>query len=385
MAKKAQDLFEKLCKFYEFTMGKIPWREEFKRTMQETVTAEELSVFFLLPFLHSITLDKLEKRARKAKIPAQDLRVRLARLASEGIIMAYETPEGPTYERGHPVFMTEQQVRKPEDSPQRTFYAKFFDTFLDGDSANAAPNKTPYYRVLPVEATLTGKTTSKKVIVDEIISDPRGVLPIDIVSEMVKQDAKLIGVAECYCRKTKRILDQGCEYPLETCFVFNELADALIRHGHARQIEYEEAMQILWQCEELGLVHSVDNCEKEILNLCNCCSSCCILIKAWMRGQTNAEAPSRYVAHHDADKCALCEVCISRCPIGVRTVNDGKMVIDAGRCFGCGLCVAACPESTNRMALREKQPKISRTNTTLFDKISREAMVGIVKNKLLGK
>jgi Pyruvate/2-oxoacid:ferredoxin oxidoreductase delta subunit len=385
MPRKDQDVFERLCKFYEFTMGKIPWREEFKRTLRETVSAEELSVFFLLPFVRSISLDKLEKKARKAGISAQDLYTRLTRLADEGFIVAYETPEEQTYERGHPVFMTEQQVRKPEDTPRRTFYAQFFNTFLEGDSADAMPTKTPYFRVLPVEATLTGKTGTKKVIVDEAIPDPRGVLPLDVLSEIVKQDTTLIGVAECYCRKTKRILGQGCEHPLETCFVFNELADTLIRHGHARQIEYDEAMQILRQCEELGLVHSADNCEREILSVCNCCSSCCILIKTWMRGQTNAGAPSRYAPLHDADRCTLCESCISRCPVEARAIRDGRMIVDVERCLGCGLCVTACPASANRMTLRDKPPKMSRTNTALFDKISREAAIGIVKNKLLGR
>ena len=151
----SQDLFEDLCKFYEFVLGPLPRRDEFKRTLQDTVTADELRVFW----------------------------------------------------------------------------------------------------------------PPKVIVVDEVIADPSGVLPIDVVSEMIRRDARLIGVAECYCRKTKRIVGQGCEHPLEACFVFNELAQTLIHNGLARQVEYDETMRIIWECEERGLVHNVDNCREEIRSL----------------------------------------------------------------------------------------------------------------------
>jgi Pyruvate/2-oxoacid:ferredoxin oxidoreductase delta subunit len=379
-----KDLFEDLCKFYEFMLGPLPRREEFKRTLQDTVTAEELSVFFLLPFSGPIKHEKLEKKARRADIPPDDLRARLDRLASEGFILAYGTLAAPVYERGNPVFMTEQQVRKPQDTPRRTFYAEFFNTLLEG-TTTALPTKTPYFRVLPVEATVTGTTKSSTIVVDEVIPDPRGVLPIDVVSDMIKREAKLIGVAECYCRKTKRIVGGGCEYPLETCLVFDDLAQTLIEHGTARQINYEETMDILWRCEELGLVHNVDNCLEEIRSLCNCCPDCCAVMKAWERGYTNAGAPSRYVVGFSASKCKLCETCIPRCPTHARAIQDGRLTINTNSCLGCGLCVAACPQGANRMVLREQQPRIPRTNADLYGKIGREAIVGKIKSKILGR
>ncbi len=379
MAEK--DLFDDLCDFYEFMLGPLPKREEFKRTLQDTVANEELAVFFLLPSSGSITFEALRIESAKASIPAQDLVARLTRLASEGFILAYETPEGLTYERGNPVFMTEQQVRKPEDNPRRTFYAGFFNTLLDG-STSLVPTKTPYYRVLPVEATLKQDSKARLVPVNTVIPDPRGVLPIDIISEIIRQETTLIGVAECYCRKTKRIVGEGCEHPLETCFVFNELAQTLINNGFARKVEYDEAMEIMWQCEEAGLVHNVDNCQEEIRSLCNCCSCCCAVLKNWERGYTNAGAPSRYTIAFDADRCNLCETCISICPTHARVIRDERIAIDAAGCIGCGLCVAACPQGANRMVPREKIAEIPRTNTDLYSQIGTEA--GAARNKLLG-
>jgi len=68
-------------------LGPLPRREEFKRTLQDTVTADELAAFFLLPFSGSIPLEKLKKKAQKAKIPVEYLRARLDRLASEGFTL----------------------------------------------------------------------------------------------------------------------------------------------------------------------------------------------------------------------------------------------------------------------------------------------------------
>lgn len=380
----SKDVYEDLAKFYEFTLGELPARDELKRAIQDTVTPEELDAFFLLPFAGPIAQDKLEKKARKARIPFETLRTRLDRLASEGYVLSYDTPDGPAYERGNPIFMTEQQVRKQEDTPRRTAYARFFDTVMERGSG-AVPTKTPYYRVLPVESTLIQETQSRMVVVDEVIPDPGGVLPIDVISDMIREDTTLAGVAECYCRKAKRIVGEGCDQPLETCLVFNQLAQTLIENGFARQIDLDEAMDIVWQCEEAGLVHNVDNCVAEIQSLCNCCPCCCAVLKTWARGQTNAGAPSRYVVAYDAGPCTRCEACISRCPTDARAIQDGRMTINAAACLGCGLCVSACQQGANRMVLREAQTKIPQTRSELYGKIGREAIVGIVKNRILGR
>lgn len=378
----AKDLYDRLCRFYEFMLGSLARRDEFKRTLRETVAEEDLSVFFLLPFVGAMPLSKLQG---KAKMPPEDLGAALDRLASEGFVMAYHTLEGPTYERGNVVFMTEQQVRKPEDTPRRTFYAEFFDSYLSGESLGAVPTKTPYYRVVPVESTVVAPSTPRTIPVNVPIPDPRQVLPVDVVSEVIRREASLIGVAQCYCRKTKRIIGNGCDHPLETCFVFNELAETLIANGLARQVDYEEAMEIIWHCEELGLVHNVDNCVEKVRSLCNCCACSCGIPKTWEMGMTNAGGPSRYVVLYDAARCTGCEACIPRCPTPARRRIEGQLVVDAEQCVGCGLCVTACPEGANHMVLREELPAILPDHDALYGKIGREAIVGMVKRRLLGR
>jgi hypothetical protein len=163
--------------------------------------------------------------------------------------------------------------------------------------------------VLPVEATLTGEQAEgagRVIPVGVDVPDRRAVLPIDIVSEMTRRDASIIGVADCYCRRTKRLLGEGCQNPLQTCLVFNKMAETLMAHGTARRTDLDEALEILRLAVAQSLDHNVDNCEGEIGSVCNCCPCCSILLTFWQRGMTNADSPSRYrVAFAPSPLCAL--------------------------------------------------------------------------------
>ena len=374
------DNYEKLCKFYELA-GRIKHRDEFKEALRMTVSLEDLEVFFMLPLMGNICFTKLQK---KSKMPADELRARLKRLASEGFILAYKIDEEYAYERGNSVFMTEQQVRKKEESPQRTFFAGYFDTLIEGDLGDSLVTKTPAYRVLSAEPAIKSSSRLRTIDIDVAASNPSGILPIDIITEMVKKDGSLIGVGECFCRKAKRVVGKGCDYPLETCLSFNEYAQTLIENGFARKIDYDEAVEILKNCESVGLVHNVDNCEGQIRSLCNCCPCCCVVMRSVMRGETNAGAPSRYVADFDAEKCSNCEACVARCPVGVWSVADEDVVMDTDRCMGCGLCVTICPTGAIRMVPREKPEKIPKTHSKLYKKIGREVILSYAKRRILG-
>lgn len=382
----SRDRYESLCRFYEFMLGPLPWREELRRTLQETASAEDLAVFFLVPFSGAISLDRV---ARKAHRPAAELAAALGRLADEGFLLAYTAAGEPVYERANPVFMTEQQVRKAEDTPRRAFYARFFNAILEGKVSVAFPNRTPYYRVLPVESTLRSRPEAAErgcrvIPINIEIPDPRAVLPVDIVSEMIRRDADLIGVADCYCRRTKQLVGEGCGHPLQTCLVFNKGAESLITHGTARRIDYNEAMAIVWMAEEAGLVHNVDNCEGEIGSVCNCCPCCCILLRSWQRGMANAGGPSRYSVAYEPARCQMCAACVRICPTGARTLGDGRILIDDTMCLGCGLCVTACEAAANRMVPRATTPRLLPTAQALMSQISREAVVGLTLDKVRG-
>lgn len=378
-----KDLYVELCKFYEFMLGEIPQKDEFIKALKETVTEDDLRVLFLMPFNGAIFHNDLVKKAAKHGIDEKTVKEAALRMAAKGYVLTYETTRGRAYERGNPVFMTEQQVRSQEKSQARSIFANFMDSMIEADSV-ANPNKTPYYRVLPVEYTLTGKIPDDAIRLDVPVPDQRQVLPIDVVTDMVNaQD--VVGVAECFCRKARAVVGKACEHPLETCFVFNEFAEGLIEAGLARQLTKPEALEILRHCEEVGLVHNVDNAEGHLRTLCNCCSCSCVIMNAIHHGSTSSGAPSRYVVSHDAAKCTACGACIDICPVDCREIVDGKMVVNITQCLGCGLCVTKCEQSVNHMEPRKKYPKIYPTHKALWGQIGKESIVSILKSKILSK
>jgi len=375
MAEKNQ--YEDLVRFYEFQLGKMPHRSEFISALQSTFSKRDLQIFFLLPFLGMIPQEKFEKKAARVGIPAEELHTAVKRLAPEGMIDTYVAPEGRVYGRSPVIALLEFQVRLKEDSPMRAVCAKVMDAFIEG-AVDVIPTKTPYYRVLPVESTLIG--TEKDIPVNKAVPDPREVLPIDIVSEMVKKE-KIIVVADCYCRSTKKLLGEDCGHPLETCFYFNELALVKLETKYARQIDADEAIHILHECEKAGLVHNVSNCEGKIQTLCNCCPCSCAVLKGVVRGQKNVGAPSRYHSILVEEKCTLCNKCVEVCPMGVFSIAGEKLVLQADRCIGCGHCVSVCPDEALYMTKRDKYPKIYSDNDALFRKINAEAFVGLALKK----
>ena len=383
MTVSEKDLYEDLIRFYEFQLGKLPDREEFKEALHVTFTREDLRIFFLLPFLGLVSKEKFERKAAKAQIPSGELQKAIKRLGPEGLIDTYVGPEGRVYGRSPFVALLEFQVRLKEESPMRTVCTKIMDAFIEG-AVDVIPTKTPYYRVLPIEMTLTGSSGERRIKVDTVVPDPREVLPIDIISEMIKKESP-IAVADCYCRSTKRLLDEDCGHPLETCFYFNELALIKLETGYAREIEYDEAMRILWDCERTGLVHNVSNCEGKIQTLCNCCTCSCAIMRALDRGLTNVGGPSRYQSALIKDKCTYCGDCVSVCPVNVISVHHETIEFETMKCIGCGHCVSVCPEGALYMKLREKTPKIYSNNDILFRRINIEAMLGLAKRRVLGR
>ena len=363
-----RDLYDDVLDFYD-TACPLKDRDGFKKALQLTVKSEDLEAYFLIPPAESITLAKLQKISN---MPPDDLKRRLERLAAAALLLVFRRNGETTYERASSLIMAEQNVRKAESSAQRTLYAEFFNGYIEGDM-DAMRTKTPHYRVLPAEQTIKEPAELRTVDIHMEVPNQTDVLPIDVVSEMIKQDDDLIGVAECGCRKAKHVLGKGCNKPLETCFVFNEYAQSLIETGYARKVDYHEAMEILKKCEERGLIHFVQNCEERIRSLCNCCPCCCTVLRSLGRGALIAGMPSRYAVAVDMGKLKNAENCISRCPVGAWSNVDGKISVNAKKCMGCGLCVICSPGAI-KMVLREKNADIPKNYDALYLRHLQEIM-----------
>jgi len=379
---KKNDPYEEMLKYYEFLIGGTLNHEAFKGALRETVTPEEVEVFLLLPSIGNITFNKLESLADKKGITKEQLQQMLEKLAREGFIWAYQAPRGRAFERGHIAHLSEQQVRKQEDTARRKVYAEFWSGSAEGKTRPLS--KTPYYRVVPVEAALTHTPATRKIDIEVTVPDTRAVLPLDLISKMVAT-RYLIGVSECTCRKTQKVIGKGCDHPMETCFCFNELAETLIGAGIARHIDHKEALRILSECDAAGLVHNIDNAEGEFTSLCNCCPCACVLFKTVGRGATNTMAVSRYTASRDASKCTGIGDCVKICPVHAIEINGERASFDQSKCIGCGKCVVTCPSGAIKLVQRQKEPKMYSTYKALWGHIAYEAFIEKSFNKILGK
>jgi Na+-translocating ferredoxin:NAD+ oxidoreductase subunit B len=362
----------------------MPHRQEFKESLCETFPEDDLQIFFQLPYLGFISEEKFLKKLAKKGISKTEFEEALTRLIPRGLLDKFQKNGEWGYERAPVIVVLEMAVREKEDSRFRAITARVMDDLIEG-AAEVIPTRTPYYRVLPVQETVQPSARPTLIKVNEDISIPNQVLPLDVISEMMKT-VDLIAVSNCYCRSAKQVVGDPCGHPLETCFYFDELAQMKLQTDYAREINYEEAMEILYECETQGLVHNVSNCEGQIQTLCNCCECSCAVLKAWTRGLRNTTSPSRFLVQLNPDRCTLEKDCLDACPVAALTIAAEKLVIDETECLGCGLCIPACPEGALSLALREETPKVYKDNSALFRQIYTESALGLIGRKLgIGK
>jgi ferredoxin len=154
-----------------------------------------------------------------------------------------------------------------------------------------------------------------------------------------------------------------------------ETADEPTKEG-SEVISAVQALRILEECEEAGLVHTVSNVQGGWDWICNCCSCCC----EWLRGYTEWQIETAVVRNYrvalDAAACSGCGRCEERCQVGAIAmtgerggvtgeraderagVHDARVTLRSERCIGCGLCVTTCPESALQLE-RLPQPDIT--------------------------
>jgi len=380
MAKK--NLYIELCKSSELLLPKQD-RTTVLQALEQTIPEADLRVYFLLAFGESLPLEKLYAKANRLKMAPAEVDEALERLYREFFVLRYDRADGVHFERCPLTMTAEQQVRAKKGTAVGKLYADYWIK-LTVDTVRVLPTRTPYLRVMPVEASIGAGANAVEIQVEAEVPDPRQVMPLDVVSSLVAEQ-RVIGVAECYCRAMKDFQGQHCEKPRETCFVFNEFAESLIDQGIARRLDLDEALAIFSRAEKAGLVHNADNFQGQIRSICNCCSCCCPGLQAAMRGQKNVQADSRYVVAFDPSRCEHDHACVDACPIDAITQAGGDPVINLEFCFGCGLCVTVCPGGALAMTVRKKSPGVPKSSKELNSRLMREALVGLAVNKLTGR
>jgi electron transport complex protein RnfB len=216
-------------------------------------------------------------------------------------------------------------------------FARLFEEYHQAFAGGVLSHSPSIHKVIPVEKSIPVEVQ---------------VFPYEQASALLN-NAKSFGVQKCICRVQKALVGEPCKYPVEVCMVFAPTEGAFEDNPDIRVITKEEALQILRETEEAGLIHSSSNVREGHYYICNCCTCCCAIMRGVSRlGIENSVAKSDFYATVDPEMCTGCETCVERCQFSAPSLRDNISHVDQKRCVGCGLCVMTCPSGA--MTLKRK-------------------------------
>ena len=329
------------------------------RLLKHLFTPEEAEITMLLKFgwdRDLETIDTIHERVKDKKIPKEKLEQKLDNLVKKGLIM-FER-EGDLKYYGNALLMVgifEFQVNKLDKFPKE-FIKDFHDYFDEAWLREVFKVKAAQLRVIPVE---------KSIDIERSISN------YDDIRKLIENSQGPYMVTNCICRQVKDIMKKPCEATSrrEVCLGFDFGAKLYIEQGWGREITKEEAINILKQNQEDGLVIQPDNAQ-ELCFICSCCNCCCEGLSRVSKFPNPGELTiSNFFAEVNPELCTGCETCIEICPMEAIIMKDDISKIIQKRCIGCGNCVAKCPSSAIELKKREKQFMPFPTMDDLFDKI----------------
>ena len=326
------------------------------RILKQLFTPQEAEVAMLLKFgweRDLETLDTIYNRIDDKNISKKDLGIILDEMGRKGLIMTKRDLEQKFY--GNALLMVgifEFQVNRLN----KDFIEDFHDYFDEGWLPETLKLKGAQLRTIPVE---------KSIELEQNVSN------FDKVQELFKTTDGPYMVANCICKQLKDIEEHPCKVTdrREVCMGFGHAAKLYIDQGWGREITKEEAIDILKQNQEEGLVLQADNSQK-LTFLCSCCSCCCEGLSRFLKIPNPGKMMiSNYYAEVDADYCTGCEICIEICPMEAIKLVDEIAKIKQKRCIGCGNCVAKCPSDAIKLHKKDRQFTPFPTMDDLFDKI----------------
>ncbi len=321
-------LYDKLARHLDKLPGGFPHTESGveMRVLRRLFSPDEAELALKL------TLIPEEPRviARRAGITAEEAGQRLEAMAQKGLVYSSYVPGQPPRYMAiqYVVGIWEFQVQRMDEE-----FIHINEEFLPHFLEPEIWSKAPQLRTIPV---------------GESIPVQAEVMPYEIAEELVLAQDR-ITVAPCICRKERGMVGDGCDKPLETCLSFGGAADFYQRYGLGRLIHREEALSILKQANDAGLVLQPANSQHASF-ICCCCGDCCGVLRNIKRHPKPASIlSSAFFVEADADTCTSCGLCEMRCQMEAIAVENGESVVDRGRCIGCGLCVTTCPTGSLRL------------------------------------
>jgi electron transport complex protein RnfB len=206
---------------------------------------------------------------------------------------------------------------------------------------------------------LPAPAVGRVIPVEEAVPFDLEIFPYERATDLI-EGAKAWGVRDCICRVQQHLIGKGCEHQIKNCLSLAPI-EGLFDHSEiTHAITKEEALRILHEAEEAGLVHTTGNYQDGLFYICNCCTCCCGIL----RGVAEFDIPTA-IAHSDfravvdADLCIGCGDCVERCPFGALAVPEDICEVDNARCVGCGVCAVVCPADALHLERRPEEEALS--------------------------
>jgi Pyruvate/2-oxoacid:ferredoxin oxidoreductase delta subunit len=300
--------------------------ERIPKLFQMIADADEAELLLALPM-------DLPAAAAKLGKPQDQVQAMMDTLFVKGLVFSSTRTDPPTWRMSRDLVQFHDASILWPDAPRE--FLDLWQEFMEIEWPEVARMlnqvmSRPFTRVIPVGVTVPAKT---HVLAFEDIQD-------------IVDNARSIAVTKCTCRLTAH----KCDKKLEACIQINRAADYTLARGTGRSLTKEEALDLVRECEEDGLIHVVMNKQSVDHFICNCCSCCCQTMPILIQHGISVIEPSRFAAQVDSELCTACETCLERCFFGAITMDgEDTARVDAEKCLGCGLCQVTCPEEAISM------------------------------------
>ncbi len=175
------------------------------------------------------------------------------------------------------------------------------------------------------------------------------VVPYPVARDIVLDTPTTIALAECACRAVAQNhgeYDGHCG-PIASCLYLGDPIASFVVEKQpetSRFISVAEALELIDGAASRGNLHSLwfkDAAAGRMYAICNCCSCCCIGLKAGREGFSPL-ASSGYLAEVSR-ACTSCGACADACPFDAISMGDAGAVVSPEACLGCGVCEGVCP------------------------------------------
>ncbi len=315
---------------------------EFYDLVEALFTAEEAAVNNALA-RQPEPIDAIAWRLNQTSATLEPL---LEAMADKGLCAA-RVKDGQKVYQGLPFMpgIFEYQFIAGSDSERHRRLARLIDAYKS--AYNTAKGVTaisfPVTRVIPVDRTIDAG--------NQIHTYDQVATYID------KYDT--IGVGTCYCRHAAKLRGEDVhDMPMEVCMWFGASAEYMIDRIGGKQVTKAQALALLDQTEQAGLIHMSRNTTEDIQFLCNCDRWHCEVVgHVLQQPKPGWVFNSGYHPRFGPERCVACETCIDRCPPEALAMGDDQLpVVDLDRCFGCAVCASGCPEAAIAMQANPEFP-----------------------------